>query len=281
MPNKIKGNIEKRILSFVKEYPTYGPVRIANELKKITKGKISYSHGGIYNVLLRNKLNRKRHRLNYSYLSTGSVVVLEKMLKIDSKKEIHVETTYTAELISQDSFKLGYIKGIGKIYTQAAIDCNCSFAFAKVYFRRTADTSVDLLKERAIPFYKHYDIDIIRVLTDNGKEYTTHKITGISKHMYDKYLRENNITYSYTKVRSPETNGYVERFHRTLLDEFFLINIRKKIYKSLKELQADLDEFILSYNFYRTHQGYKVSGITPIAKFMIGVKGPPKLESKT
>jgi len=281
MPNKIKGEVEKEILDFVKKYPTYGPARIANELRKVTEGRISYSTMGIYNMLKRNKLNRKRYRLDYSYLSTGSVVTLEKMLEMDSKKEIHVETSYTGELISQDSFKLGYIKGIGKIYTQAAIDCNCSFAFAKVYSRRTADTSVNLLKERVIPFYKHYDIDIERILTDNGKEYTTHKITGLTNHIYEKYLRENNITHSYTKVRSPETNGYVERFHRTLLDKFFLISIRKKIYKSLEEIQADLDKFMIHYNFNRTHLGYKLNGKTPVSKFLIGIKGPPKLESKT
>ena len=66
MLNKIKGEIEKEIPSFVREYPTYGPVRIANELKRITKGKISYSYGGIYNVLLRNNLNRKYDRMLYA-----------------------------------------------------------------------------------------------------------------------------------------------------------------------------------------------------------------------
>lgn len=281
MPNKIKGEVEKKILSFVKECPTYGPVRLANELKRITKGKISYSYGGIYNVLLRNNLNLKEYRLIYSFSDENSKVILEKMLRKRIKKNMHVKTTYTGELLSQDSFKLGYIKGIGKIYTQAAIDCNCSFAFAKVYNRRTADTSVDLLKERVIAFYKHYDIHVKRILTDNGKEYTTHKITGLANHMYEKYLKENSVKHTYTEVRSPETNGYVERFHRTLLDEFFLISIRKKIYTNLNQLQADLDEFMIHYNFNRTHQGYKVNGKTPVSKFLIGIKGPPKLESKT
>lgn len=139
--------------------------------------------------------------------------------------------------------------------------------YAKLYTKRTADISVDLIKSKIIPFYEHYDVHVERILTDNGKEYTTHKITGIFKHVYEKYLRENNITHSYTEVRTPKTNGYVERFYRTLLDEFFLISIRKKIYRSLRELHADLDEFMINYNFYRTHQGYKLNGITPIDNF--------------
>jgi transposase InsO family protein len=194
---------------------------------------------------------------------------------------MHVETSYTGELISQDSFKLGYIKGIGKIYTQAAIDCNCSFAFAKLYNRKTAATSVDLLRERVIPFYSSYGIKIDRILTDNGKEYTTHRTSGRKDHKYESYLKSTIIRHTLTKVRSPETNGYIERFHRTLLDEFFLIAIRKKIYTSLEELQVDLDKFMIKYNWYRTHQGYKVGGMPPINKFVSGISRPLAIWFKT
>jgi len=230
MPNKIRGDTEKQILDFVNEYPTYGPARIANELRVSTRGKISYSSVGIWCVLKRNGLNRKKDRLYRSYLSTGSAVTLERIEKLE-RPEIHIETSRSGQLISQDSFKLGYIKGIGQIYTQAAIDCNCSLAFAKLYSSKTANTSVDLIRERVIPFYRAYGLKPERILTDNGKEYTTHRQTGIGKHRYERYLSGLSIKHTLTRVRSPETNGYIERFHRTLLDEFFLIAVRKKIYR--------------------------------------------------
>jgi transposase InsO family protein len=280
MPNKIRGNTEREILDFVKIYPTYGPARIANELMSSTGGRISYSSVGIWCMLKRNGLNRKKDRLYRSYLSGESAVTLEDMSRLE-RPELHVETSHTGQLVSQDSFKLGYIKGIGAIYTQAAIDCDCSFAFAKLYKRKTADTSVDLLKKKVLPFYRAYCINLERILTDNGKEYTTHSIKGRDGHKYEKYLKKAGITHTLTRVRSPETNGYIERFHRTLLDEFFLIAIRNKLYRSLEELQADLDRFMVKYNWYRTHQGYKVGGVPPINKFVSGIFRPLALESKT
>ena len=132
-----------------------------------------------------------------------------------------------------------------------------------------------------LSFYKAYGLKPERILTDNGKEYTTHSIRGRDAHKYEKYLKLAGIVHTLTRVRSPETNGYIERFHRTLLDEFFLIAIRKKIYKSLEELQIDLDKFMVKYNWYRTHQGYKVNGVTPINKFVSGIFRPLALESKT
>ena len=187
---------------------------------------------------------------------------------------MHIETDHIGELLGQDSFKLGYIKGLGKIYHQAVIDCNCSFGFTRLYNRKNADTSVDLLKEKAVPFYKAMGVKIERIITDNGKEYTHHSKAGKLKHKYEIFLKGEGIVHSLTKVRSPETNGYAERLHRTILEEFFLIAIRKKVYTGLDELQSDLDRFMIEYNFKRTHQGYKLKGVTPIRKFMEGIKSP-------
>jgi len=274
MPNKIRGEAEKAILDLALEYPTYGPARLANELKAKTEGALSYSSGGIYFVLKRNGLSRKKARLYRSYMDSSSLVTLEKILKDEVPKEVHIETDHTGELLGQDSFKLGYIKGLGKIYHQAAIDCNCSFGFTKIYNSRSADTSVDLLKQKVLPFYKAMGVKIERVITDNGKEYTHHSKASRPKHKYEKFLKDNLVVHSLTKVRSPETNGYVERFHRTILEEFFLLALRKKVYVNLAQLQFDLDKFMIEYNFRRTHQGYKLKGTTPIRKFMEGIKSP-------
>jgi len=280
MPNKIKGMEEKAILDLALEYPTYGPARLANELKAKTDGALSYSSVGIYLVLKRNGLNRKRQRLYRSYLSSGALATLESIQRIDSKVDVHIDTSHTGELLGQDSFYLGTIKGIGRIYTQAVIDCNCSFAFAKLYSDKSSASAVDILERNVFPFYRAMNVAIERIITDNGKEYTHHIHSGIARHRYEVYLKEKGIVHSLTKVRCPETNGYVERFHRTLLDEFFLIAIRKNIYSSLAQLEDNLCRFMVEYNFRRTHQGIKLGDVVPIRKFVSGMKIPLMIESK-
>jgi len=79
------------------------------------------------------------------------------------------------------------------------------------------------------------------------------------------FLELNDIDHRRTKVRTPRTNGFIERFNRTVLDEFFRIAFRKKYYKSLKTLQDDLDAWLVHYNTERPHQGYRNMGRTPIA----------------
>lgn len=163
---------------------------------------------------------------------------------------------------------MGVIKGIGKIYHQVAIDCHSSFGFAKVYRSKKAPTSCDLIENRVLPFYRTLNIPLYRMLTDNGKEYTALTTKGKEKHLFERMLRKESIRHSLTKVRHPWTNGYAESFHKTLLNEFYHLAFRRKLYTSLEELQQDLDEFLFKYNFRRTHMGWKLNGKTPAEKFL-------------
>ena len=104
-------------------------------------------------------------------------------------------------------------------------------------------------------------IRVENVLTDNGKEAASH--WGSSRHVFEKYLSSNGIKHRYTKVRCPWTNGFVERFQYTLRDEFYHVNMLRKVYASLDSLQADLDRYLYFYNFQRTHQGYRLKGRKP------------------
>jgi transposase InsO family protein len=120
------------------------------------------------------------------------------------------------------------------------------------------------LNDRVIPFYEEHGIPLQRVLTDRGTEYCgTH-----DRHEYELYLAVENIDHTRTKTKSPQTNGIVERFHKTLLDEFYRIAFRKNIYDSIGELQADLDLWIDEYNQVRTHQGRYCFGKTPMQTFL-------------
>ena len=68
-------------------------------------------------------------------------------------------------------------------------------------------------------------------------------------------------------MKSPQTNGICERFNKTVLEEFYRVAFRKKIYESIEALQADLDAWLETYNQVRTHQGRWCYGKTPMQTF--------------
>ena len=124
------------------------------------------------------------------------------------------------------------------------------------------------MKTKVIPVYEMFGIRLDRILTDNGKEYTTHWKNG--KHDYEIFLDRCGIRHSRIKPRCPKSNGIVERFNRTLLEEFYQVAMIKKVYTCLNQLQDDLDKFIYDYNFKRTNQGYRLKGKIPYQKFIDG-----------
>ena len=114
-----------------------------------------------------------------------------------------------------------------------------------------------------IPFYEEHGVPLLRILTDRGTEYCGSR----EHHEYELYLAVENIDHSKTRAKSPQSNGICERFHRTVLQEFYQIAFRKKIYSSIEELQADLDEWVRHYNEERPHSGKYCYGKTPMQTF--------------
>ena len=157
---------------------------------------------------------------------------------------------------------------MGRIYQQTVIDTYASVAFAKLYTSKVPVTAADILNDRVLPFFEEENIPILRVLTDRGTEFCG----SPDKHPYQLYLQLNDIDHSKTKVRSPQTNGICERFHQTVLNEFYRVTFRKKIYSDIETLQRDLDEYIVEYNTERTHQGKRCKGRTPMETFIDGKK---------
>ena len=171
-----------------------------------------------------------------------------------------IETHHPGYLGSQDTFYVGNLKGVGRIYQQTFVDTYSKVAFAKLYTTKTPITSADVLNDRVLPFFEAQELPMLRILTDRGTEYCG----KVEQHDYQLYLAINDIDHTKTKARHPQTNGICERFHKTILNEFYQVTFRKKLYDSLEMLQKDLDDWLDYYNNERTHQGKMCCGRTPM-----------------
>jgi transposase InsO family protein len=267
--NRVDPAVEEAVVAMATEYPAYGQVRVSNELKK--QG-IFVSPGGVRSIWLRHNLANFKLRLkalekqladNRSMVLTeAQVIALEKSKQ---EKEAHgeIETEHPGYLGAQDTYYVGTIKGVGRIYQQTFIDTYSKVVFVKLYDRKNALVAADLLNDRVLPFFEQQEVPLLRILTDRGPEFCG----SLQNHEYQLYLAIENIDHSRTKARHPQTNGICERFHRTIQDEFYAIAFRKKLYTTLDELQTDLDEWIEQYNQERTHTGKYCFGRTPLHTF--------------
>lgn len=269
LKNRVSEEVEKATVEMAFEYPAYGQVRVSNELKK--KG-VFVSPGGVRSIWLRNDLETMKKRLKAleAKAAQDNLILTESQLqaleKAKEEKQAHgeIETHHPGYLGAQDTYYVGTIKGIGKIYAQTFIDTYCKVAFVKLYDRKNAIVAADLLNDRVLPFYEENDLKLLRILTDRGTEYCGAR----EHHEYQLYLTIEDIDHSKTKAKSPQTNGICERFHRTLQEEFFWVAFRKKIYTSIEDLQSDLDDWLTFYNQERTHSGKFCFGKTPYQTFL-------------
>ena len=187
-------------------------------------------------------------------------------------KERHVESSTPGELLCQDVFFVGHFKGVGKVYAHTLVDTYGSLGFAFLHTSKQAEAAVSLLHNDVLPFYQKHKVPVGAVLTDNGREFCGSP-SHLETHVYELYLQLNDIAHRRTRIKSPQTNGFVERFHRTLLEEFFAVKLREKLYESVEALQTDLDEWLDFYNRERPHLGYRNQGRRPIDTFLTFKKG--------
>lgn len=263
--------IEQKVLGYSLEFPTQGQKRVSNEFKK--QG-IQISDGGVRSIWLRHNLQIGSLRLkrlekwsaeNGGILTESQVQALE---QAKEEKEAHgeIEIPHPGFLLGQDTCYIGYIKGVGKIYQQTAIDTHSNVGFAKVYPDKTALTAADFLNNKVLPFFDSENMALLRILTDRGTEYCGR----IETHPYQLFLHLSGIEHSRTKVRHPQTSGSTERLNQVVQNEFYKVAFRKKAYKSIEEIQIDLDTFMDNYNTERTNQGKHCQGRTPMQTFQDG-----------
>ena len=177
-----------------------------------------------------------------------------------------IDTVHPGYLGSQDTFYGGHFKGVGRVYQQTYVDTDCRVAHCKLYTTKTPITAADLLNDRVLPFYAEYDLPVLRILTDRGTEYCG----KAESHDDQLYMAINDIEHTRTKARQPQTNGICERFHKTILQAFYQPTLRRRIYESIEQIQADLDIWLDSYNNKRTHQGKRCDGRTPMETLLDG-----------
>jgi len=272
LKNRVAPEIEEAVVIVANEYPAYGQTRASNELRK--RG-ILVSPGGVRSIWVRHGLETFKKRLSVleeKSAKEGIVYTEAQLVALEAAKrdrESHpdeIETEHPGYLLSQDTFYVGYLKGVGRIYQQTAVDTYSSVSFGKVYTAKVPVTAADLLNDRVLPFFEEHEIPVLRVLTDRGTEFCG----APDKHPYELYLELNDIEHTKTKAKSPQTNGICERVHQTILNEFYRVAFRKKIYPDLETLQIDLDEYMNEYNTRRTHQGKRCQGRTPMETFLDG-----------
>jgi transposase InsO family protein len=270
--NRVAPEVEEAVVKMAYEYPAYGQMRASNELKK--EG-VLISTGGVRSIWLRHGLEtfKKRLRaLEEKAASEGIVYTEAQLAALETAKQQResdpeeIQTEHAGYLLGQDTFYVGYLKGVGRIYQQTVIDTYSSVGFAKLYTAKVPVTAADILNDRVLPFFEDQEIPILTILTDRGTEYCGR----LDKHPYELYLQLNEIEHRKTKVKSPQTNGICERFHQTVLNEFYRVTFRKRLYSDLEGLQEDLDKFIDHYNRERTHQGKRCQGRTPMETFKEG-----------
>lgn len=270
-PNRVSDEIEAAILDYSLVHPTHGCLRVAQQLalQGITVGS-----GGVRGVWSRHGLLSRHQRLMRLERETGErrIELNDEQVRLLERfspefRDRHIVARYSGDLVAVDTFFVGTLKGVGKVYLQSVMDCFSRYAWARLYTSKLPLTAVQILHNDVLPFFEEQGGAITTVLSDNGREFCGRP----DRHPYELLLQLEGIEHRTTAVRRPQSNGFIERFHRTLLDEHFRIEGRRTWYETVEQMQEALDAFLVVYNTQRAHQGRGMKGRTPADVFAEGL----------
>ena len=242
---------QESILQFVYDYPTYGPKRIADNLPFPVSGKTAWK------FLKSKDLNTRRKRRLWAHRN-GKPELTKKEIAVLSSKHNHIESHNPGDLISIDTFWLN-VKNLGKVFQYTACDTYSSYGWAKIYPEKTADTSIDFVRNHILKNTPEGKIK--KILTDRGTEFYSARHedkNSIVNHSFTRFLMTSAIVHSVTKAAHPWTNGYAERLNQTIWQEFYLCRLSDS-FDSITQLDRKLQDFIRYYNWKRVHSGYKLA----------------------
>jgi transposase InsO family protein len=186
---------------------------------------------------------------------TKEVVLIFNQEPINEQYNSYFEKLYfgprrPGELLAQDTFYIGTLPGVDRVYLYAVVDTFSSFAFGFLHTSKVPEGAVAILHNEVLPFYREKNIPLGAVQTSNGREFC-----GQEMHLYELYLAFNDVEHRHIQSGLPQGNVPMENFKRLVLNEFFRTAFREKYYESVEMLQRDLDTWLRHYNWARPHLG--------------------------
>lgn len=253
-PPAVPVQTERRVIAFALAWPTCGPQWYSDQL---AREGLPIAPVTVWRVLRRQRLGTRRARLavleQYSAGTTGLLT------ERTAKPARHVAATRPGDLLCLDTFYVGKLKGVGKVWQITGCDAASSVGWARLIAGEvTAAAVLGFLREVVRPTYRQAGWTLRRVLTDNGKEF---------KGVFAAGCERLHLRVTKTKPRHAWTNGFVERLQKTILHEHWRIAFRRHYFTSRRSLQGTLDRFLHFYNHERTHRGYRLNGRTPATVF--------------
>lgn len=254
MPNQLSAVVEQRIVSFAIAHPGLGPKRIASELGREKWGAIIVSPNGVYKTLCRHGLGTRAKRLS---LIAGYRAPFEPPR--EPQPEPHIDVTRPGELVGIDAFKVGRLKGTnGDVWQLTAIDVYSSFGWTDLVVcpsGNPTDKQTSRFARQIARDLRDAGWRLERVLSDNGNEFRGQRFTTT--------LAKLNARHTFIRSGRPQTNGHVERLHRTILEECWRAAFARYVYVRFTGLRRDLDHYMRGYNFDRVHHGRLTHGRIP------------------
>jgi len=255
---------KQSILALAVGYPARGPLFYAYLLAQQSR---HLSPSTIYRALKRAGLGTRVERMalleRHSARRAGLLTErTRRQLQKARRLGRHVHSKHPGDLVCLDTFYIGKLKGVGKVWQITACDTASSFAVAKILPANNASNAARFLRDLATS-YNQAGWPIQRVLTDRGSEF---------KADFDQACDELNLKHTRTKPRHAWTNGFVERLQGTILHEHWRIAFRRRFFTTRQQLEQSLQRFLIYYNDERPHFGYRTKGRRPSDIFW-GAKG--------